>query len=90
MLRHVPEDLEARAQSQRALAGRWGGGDPGDSLAPVLEAAQQNPRDPAAARAAAERRGADGALAGALVGAAVGASDEALAEMLERIRAHAA
>jgi dephospho-CoA kinase len=85
--RSLPRDLEERAERHRASAARWGGSDPGDTLAPVLEAARAHPDDPAAARAAAASRGAQGALAAALVGAAVGASDAALAELLERIRA---
>ncbi len=89
MHRSLPRDLEKRASGTGPLAARWGGSDPGDALAPVLEAARAHPDDPAAARAAAASRGAEGALAGALVGAALGASDAALAELLERIRARA-
>jgi dephospho-CoA kinase len=87
--RSLPRDLEERAQRHRGLAARWGGSDPGGTLAPVLEAARAHPDDPAAARAAAASRGAEGALASALVGAALGASDAALAELLERIRTRA-
>ena len=76
----IPPDLESLSRAHAVAAARWGGRDPGASLAPILAAVLAHPTQPEVAREDASRRGGFGELAAALVGCAIGASAHAAPE----------